>query len=325
MAGVTLALGGCGGTDDSETAAPRAASSAELRDQLQGATSSQAADFPAVNGRSLQDVADGIGAAGPEYAPAGSIYTPGRNRLAFGIIDPTTGFVYGPTAVYLAESPQAVARGPFPAPADLLVTDPPFRSEQAAAESDPFAAIYSAEVDLPRPGRVAVLAVTKVKDQLVASNGELKVIRPERDQMPAVGEPAPRVSTDTTGDVASIEEIDTRQPPDDLHDVDLKEALGRKPVAVLFATPQLCHSRVCGPVVDIALQLRERYGDRMEFIHQEVYVDNAVDRGLRPPLARFGLTSEPWLFVMNRQGIVTSRLEGSFGFTAMERAIRTGL
>ncbi|UUY03040.1 hypothetical protein LRS13_20540 [Svornostia abyssi] len=186
---MTLALSGCGGTNDSETAAPRAASSAELRQQLQGATSSRAADFPAVNGRSLQDVADGIGAAGPQYAPAGSIYTPGRNRLAFGIIDPTTGFVYGPTAVYLAESPQAVARGPFPAPADLLVTDPPFRSEQAAAESDPFAAIYSAEVDLPRPGRVAVLAVTKVKDQLVASNGELKVIRPERDQMPAVGEP----------------------------------------------------------------------------------------------------------------------------------------
>jgi hypothetical protein len=63
----------------------------------------------------------------------------------------------------------------------------------------------------------------------------------------------------------------------------------------------------------------------MEFIHQEVYVDNTVDRGLRPPLARFGLTSEPWLFVMDRKGRVTARLEGSFGFTAMERAIRTGL
>jgi hypothetical protein len=319
-----VALGGCGGEDD-ETAAPRAASSAELREQLQGATSSRAAEFPAVNGRSLQDVADGLGAAGPEYAPAGSIYTPGRNRLAFGIIDPTTGFVYGPTAVYVAESPQAVARGPYPAPADLLVTDPPFRSKQAAAESDPFAAIYSAEVELLRPGRVAVLAVTKVKEQLVGSTGELTVISPERDQMPAVGEPAPRVSTDTIADAASIEEIDTRQPSDDMHDADLKETLGRKPVAVLFATPQLCESRVCGPVVDIALQLRERYGDRMEFIHQEVYVDNTVDRGLRPSLSRFGLTSEPWLFVMDRKGKVTARLEGSFGFTAMERAIRTGL
>lgn len=319
-----MALGGCGG-EDGETAAPRAASSAELRKQLRGATSSRAAEFPAVNGRSLQDVADGLGAAGPEYAPAGSIYTPGRNRLAFGIIDPTTGFVYGPTAVYVAESPQAVARGPYPAPADLLVTDPPFRSKQAAAESDPFAAIYSAEVELPRPGRVAVLAVTKVKEQLVGSTGELRVISRERDQVPAAGERAPRVSTATIDDVASIEEIDTRQPPDDMHDADLNETLGRKPVAVLFATPQLCESRVCGPVVDIALQLRERYGDRMEFIHQEVYVENTVDRGLHPSLSGFGLTSEPWLFVMDRKGRVTARLEGSFGFTAMERAIRTAL
>ena len=30
------------------------------------------------------------------------------------------------------------------------------------------------------------------------------------------------------------------------------EVVGKKPVALLFATPQLCQSRVCGPVVDIA-------------------------------------------------------------------------
>jgi hypothetical protein len=110
-----------------------------------------------------------------------------------------------------------------------------------------------------------------------------------------------------------------------MHSVDFADVVGRKPVALLFATPALCQSRVCGPVVDIAAQLKERYGDRMTFIHQEVYVDNDVNKGLREPLKRFGLETEPWLFTIDRHGRVAARLEGSFGFTAFERAIRAAL
>ena len=101
--------------------------------------------------------------------------------------------------------------------------------------------------------------------------------------------------------------------------------MGKKPVALLFATPQLCQSRVCGPVTDIALQLKAEYGDRMTFIHQEVYVDNDPNKGLRPPLQRFNLRSEPWLFVVGADGRITARLEGSFGLKAFEDAIKTAL
>jgi hypothetical protein len=94
-----------------------------------------------------------------------------------------------------------------------------------------------------------------------------------------------------------IKSIDTRLPPDDMHDVDFADVLGKKPVALLFATPALCTSRVCGP----------------------------VDRGLREPLRRFHLQTEPWLFVFDRTGRLTSRLEGSFGFSAFERALKTAL
>ena len=78
--------------------------------------------------------------------------------------------------------------------------------------------------------------------------------------------------------------------------------VGKKPVALLFATPQLCASRVCGPVTDIALQMQAKYGDQMTFIHQEVYVDNDVTKGLREPLKQFNLPSEPWLFVVDKTG-----------------------
>jgi hypothetical protein len=101
--------------------------------------------------------------------------------------------------------------------------------------------------------------------------------------------------------------------------------VGSKPVALLFATPQLCQSRVCGPVTDVALQLQAEYGDRIEFIHQEVYVDNDPNAGLREPLAAFRLPTEPWLFVVDGRGRITARLEGSFGVAAFENALKTAL
>jgi hypothetical protein len=77
--------------------------------------------------------------------------------------------------------------------------------------------------------------------------------------------------------------------------------------------------------VDIAAQLKQRYGDRMEFIHQEVYVDNDPSKGLREPLVRYGLPTEPWLFTIRRDGTIAARLEGSFGLRAFEDAIRAAL
>ena len=143
--------------------------------------------------------------------------------------------------------------------------------------------------------------------------------------MPDVGEQAPKVQTDTVASAGGdVEAIDTRRPTSDMHG-DFSKLVGTKPVALLFATPQLCQSRVCGPVVDVALQLRARYGDDVDFIHQEVYADNDPNKGLRKPLQEFHLPSEPWLFVVGKDGKITARLEGSFGLDAVEQALKTAL
>jgi hypothetical protein len=322
---LALLVGGCGEQD--EDATPRGPASAELRSQLDAATRVDPGDFAPAGGRTLRQVADAIEMAGPQLAFATQQITPGRaQRLAFGLIDPKTGFLYAPTVVYIARGENAPASGPFEAPADLLVTDPPFRSQTAATEEDPFAAIYEAQVEIPRPGRYLVLAVSKFQGKDVAATGAITVRSKQSDRIPDVGEPAPRVATDTVAAAGGdIKAIDTRLPPDDMHDDSLEDVVGKRPVALVFATPQLCASRVCGPVVDIALQLKETYGDRMTFIHQEVYVDNEVAKGLRPPLRAFNLQTEPWLFVIDRRGRITSRLEGSFGFNAFQAAIRSGL
>ena len=79
------------------------------------------------------------------------------------------------------------------------------------------------------------------------------------------------------------------------------------------------------PDVDVGLQLRAQYGDQVDFIHQEVYTDNDANKGLRKPLQEFGLRTEPWLFVVGKDGKITARLEGSFGLNAFEQALKTAL
>ena len=319
-------LGGCGGSDTADDPAAQVPAERGVREKVRAAQAVSAADFPAVDGRTLQQVADGAGSSGPELGMASSVFTVGRDRVAFGIIDDRSGFVYGKTALYVAPTPDSRAEGPYPAPADVLVTEGRYRSKQAATEADPFAAVYAADVPFRRAGSYSILTVTKAGSETFAAPGEIQVIKPAQDRIPGVGDPAPKVETDTEasarGDIASI---DTREPPSDMHERSFADVVGKKPVALLFATPQLCQSRVCGPVVDVALQLKSRYGDQVEFIHQEVYEGNDPQKGLREPLERFNLPTEPWLFVVGRDGRVTARLEGSFGLGAFERALKTAL
>src|SRR3954453_3502227 len=322
-----LTVAGCGGGgDDSADGTANVPDTGGLREKVSAAAAPAKGDFPAVDGRSLQEVADSM-QGGPEVGLAGQTYTVGPNRLAFGVIDAQGKFIYGKTAVYMAPTPDAKARGPYPAPADVLVTDPPFRSRQAASESDLFAAVYGAHVRFPKPGNWSVLTVTQAGGGMLAAPTQVKGVTSDKDPIPQVGEAAPKVETDTVASAkGDVESIDTRIPPaPGLHQESFADVVGKKPVALLFSTPQLCQSRVCGPVTDIELQMKAKYGDRMTFIHQEVYVDNDPSKGLRKPLQQFNLRSEPWLFVVGADGKITARLEGSFGVKTFEDAIKTAL
>lgn len=320
---VLVVLGGCGGDDDGDNAGrPADSRDTAFKAAIARSQAVDPGDFPAPAGRTLQQIADTLPAVNAGLAT--SVYLPGENRLAFGVLDNAQKFLYGKTAVYLARSPSAKASGPFPAPADPIVVEPPFRSQGAAGADSDIAAVYEAQVDVPRPGKWYVLTMTLSGGKRYGAATEIDVVR--SSEIPAVGEPAPRVVTDTRASAGGdIESIDTRVPPSDMHDVALAEVLGKKPVVLLFATPRLCQTRVCGPVVDIAAQLKKKYGEQAEFIHQEVYVDNEVEKGLRPPLKGFSLETEPWLFTIDAQGRVAARLEGSFGNRAFERAIKAAL
>jgi hypothetical protein len=330
---VALLVPACGGGTKKDDTSPKSdavqnvPSENGVRENVKKASTPTKADFPSAKGATLQQLADKM-AAGPQLVLASSVFTtPGDSRMAFGMIASDGTPVYGPTAIYVAPTPSDPAEGPFVAPADVLLTDARYRSKQAATTTDPFVAVYGADVKFAKKGKYAVLGTTKKSDgSLTGATAQIDVSTTSADPIPGVGDKAPKVHTDTLESAkGDVSKIDTRVPPSDMHAVDFADVVGKKPVALLFSTPQLCQSRVCGPVTDMELQMKSKYGDKMDFIHQEVYVDNDVKKGLRPPLTEFNVRSEPWLFVVNAKGIITARLEGSIGVAEFENAVKTGL
>jgi hypothetical protein len=278
--------------------------------------------FPAARGRSLRSLARLAGASVQLGAATGT-FTPGNRRFAFALTDKAGSFLYAPTALYIARSPDAPAQGPFLAPADPMGVAPPDRSRENAGPGG-IKAIYAARLRLPRAGTYTLLALTRTSRGLIGAPGEVAVAA--SSPIPDVGQRPPAIVTDTAASVnGNTALLTTRHPPEQMAAVSLKQVLGKRPVALLFSTPQLCTSRVCGPVTDVAVAEQHVFGKRIAFIHQEVYVGNDPTKGLRPQLQAFHLRTEPWLFAINRHGVIVARLEGAFGTTELRGALRAAL
>ena len=332
-----LALAGCGSSSSSTSSthsAPAASSSTSATNpasapgpppavaQLGPAQHPRPSQFPSAAGKSLKDLGT-LARSSVELGAATGTFTPGVQRYAFALTTSAGAFVYAPTALYIATSPGAPAKGPFLAPADPMSVLPQYRSKQNAGPGG-IQAIYAAHLPVPKAGTYFLLSLTRGPKGIIGATGELAAA--PSSLIPAVGQRPPNIATDTLSSVHGNESLlTTRLPPESMAGASLDQVLGKKPVALLFSTPQLCVSRVCGPVTDVAVQIQRRFGTRVEFIHQEVYVDNQPSKGLRPQLKAFHLRTEPWLFAINKHGTIVARLEGAFGTTELTQAIQAAL
>ncbi|HEV3127785.1 MAG TPA: hypothetical protein VGY32_02310 [Solirubrobacteraceae bacterium] len=323
-----IALAGCGGASQpashGQTAAiaPTSTTPAPAVDELTAAQQPSTSQFPAAAGHSLRQLSAGV-ASTAQFGAATGTYTPGTRRLAFALTTKSNQLIYAPSAVYLATSPTAPAQGPFLAPADPTTVPAQFRSAQNAGPGG-LKAIYHTQLPLPHPGVYDVLTLTRTAHGMIGSPGEVAVAA--SSPIPDVGQRPPAITTDTLASVhGNLSLVTTRTPPEQMHSVSFGQVLGQRPVALLFSTPELCTSRVCGPVTDIAVDLQSQFGSRITFIHQEVYVDNKPNLGLRPQLKAFHLQTEPWLFTVNRRGIIAARLEGAFGVNEVRQALQAAL
>lgn len=290
--------------------------------ELAAAEHPQASQFPSARGRSLKNLALLIKAKAT-LGPGTGVYTVGRQRFSFALTDQANRYIYAPTAVYIARSPDVPAQGPFLATADSLSVSPQYRSNENDGPGG-LKAVYWTALPLPKSGVYDVLALTRVGSRLIGSTGEIPVAL--STPIPSPGQHPPDIATDTlASEHGNLSLVTTRKPPENMHSVSLKQVLGKRPIALLFSTPELCTSRVCGPVTDIMVYLQHQFGQRIVFIHQEIYVNNQPSRGLRPQLKAFGLETEPWLFTINSKGVITTRLNGVFGLSEARTALESAL
>ncbi|MFL5832584.1 MAG: hypothetical protein ACJ76B_01200 [Solirubrobacterales bacterium] len=337
---IALVFSGCGGGpgEDSTSAAPKPAQSRPAPPE---------SEFPSAEGRTLREVLKAADERfeGKVSSPA-EVFYPGENRYPFGVFDKEDRQVPdAEVALYLAKVPapkpgaqsksgnkgqlskaqvQALdqpARGPFPASIESLATKPAFRSSSTAEDPDAASVVYSAKLDLPSAGEWKVAAILNEDGELMGAQMPGVVVG-EFEKIPRPGDKAPSIHTPTPQTAGGdLSKLTTRAPPDDQNKVDYAEALGKEPIVLLFATPKFCQSRVCGPVVDVAEQAQQEYGDEAAFIHMEIYNDNDPAQGVRPQVRKFHLPTEPFLFTIDREGVVADAVEGAFGLKLMHEAV----
>jgi hypothetical protein len=284
-------------------------------------------DFPQAKGKTISQLLHGSGAVPSELvvSPASQVFDEGEERYPFGVF--TTGQEQVDdveVALYFAKDGKSKVIGPLPAKLETLQTKPAYRSQNGSGPGEAKSVYVVPKVDFPKDGSYLAIAMIKGKDgKLEASRLPSPVIG-QYPKVPKVGERPPRIDTLTAADVGNdLEKIDTRVPPDQMHKVNFAEVLGKKPIVLIFATPALCQSRVCGPVVDVAQQVADKFEPQADFIHQEIYNENEISKGLRPQLKAFHLPTEPWTYLIGSEGVIKDRLSGAYGVDELEEAMQS--
>lgn len=155
---------------------------------------------------------------------------------------------------------------------------------------------------------------------------ENRVIAPG-DEAPRVENHLPGTSAAPPKAVDSRAEDDGSVPDPELHSMTVADAIGNgRPTMVVVSTPVYCQSQFCGPITDAVQRLAQRFGDRMNFIHLEVWRDferQAINKAAADWMYRDGgdNANEPWVFVVDRDGVVRHRLDNVISDAQLDEAV----
>jgi hypothetical protein len=193
--------------------------------------------------------------------------------------------------------------------------------------------VYVANVTLPEAGTYGAEFTTSV------GGGAPETIRATfsvdaTTSLVRVGQPAPSTktptATDAGGDLTHISSDPTPDPA--FYKTSEDQALAsHQPFVLIFATPKFCQTAQCGPTLDRIKPFVAKY-PTVEFIHVEPYQLQFQNGALQPVMTNnqltptsvtntWGLSSEPWVFVVDRQGIV----RGSFGLIFSDAELTAAL
>lgn len=213
--------------------------------------------------------------------------------------------------------PKAIARWQ-PLPGQDLEVIP---DEARVVQGSDGTGIYAADrVSFDQPGFWQVDVTTQTADGTQTAQAAFQVA--ERSLVVGPGDPAPRTINALPGAPGiPPKAIDSRAGPDgnvpdpELHAVTVADAIASgKPTMVVVATPVYCVSRFCGPITDAIQELAQVHGDRMNFVHLEVWRDyetTTVNKSAAEWIYPDGAeeATEPWVWVIGRDGVVTHRFD----------------
>lgn len=243
---------------------------------------------------------------GVEYSlvQAQSALTPGESRFVFGMVprdgEPLAG---GSVEVWVARDRHSRAAGPFPASWVTWTAD-----EDDPTGAPPVEGFYVTTLEGLDPGDWLLFARTRRGGRRITGEAAMTV-DPTAPALP--GSKAISEATPVATDPAEAAKIDTREPPTPMHYISLDDALANGlPTVVVFATPLLCQSRMCGPVVDEVLDVYHDVGTaQANFVDVEIYPSRDPNQPSAAFL-RWGFDSEPWVLVIDESGTVAARFEG---------------
>lgn len=262
----------------------------------------------------------------PQIINPGGTLACGPNRLMFSFLDASN------TPVAAPDRSVTVALYDLGSDPETAVTTADATFVWAIEDS---VGVYVANVDLPTAGLWGAEFGTQ------APGAAPETIRVQFDVQPesittAIGDPAPASDTptldDVGGDVARLSTDDA--PVEAFYTTSVADALAAKePFVLVFATPKFCTSAQCGPTLDRIKPIAAAHPG-LTVINVEPYQLEWKDGQLQPVLSgdppqlttvtsadEWKLAAEPWVFVVDGNGIVTASFMLIFGDEELDAAI----
>ena len=162
---------------------------------------------------------------------------------------------------------------------------------------------------IPHTGTWGLLLEVGLSDGTVETHQRTLLVEAE-PHSPNIGQKPPAVNNRTSADTPLEQLSSGENPLPTLYDQTVAEALGNGlPTVVMFATPAFCQTELCAPVVASLEAVEQQMGGLANLIHLEIYSDFET---LKPAeeVGAWGLSSEPWTFIMDKEGKVVARLGG---------------
>jgi len=253
-----------------------------------------------------------------QFALGSTDLSVGENRLVFGLIDPETGPIRDVQVELSTFRLTSLGRE---GPVQTMVGV--FRRWPVAPSG-----LYTAHMFFDKAGTWDI-SVVATSLSGASRSVSIRIQVNETSMTPSVGTSAPRSRSKTMSDVGSLQELTTdRRPESALYETNIANAIEmNRPVLVLFATPAYCQTATCGPQIEVVKELRDRFKDRMSFVHVDTYdnpheIQGDLSRGVvSPTVKEWGLSSEPWTFIIDDLGLVSAKFEAFTTREELERAI----